>query len=171
VILKRIRVHLCPGAKQGFLSSQEIWERESRCVPGFLGGFWADEDAATLVVYHFWRSRADLDRFMRDDHDRIAETARSDLHYTSIEVEVLDVPPAPDGLAPSLVEDAQHEAGEIQRLSELYRVSLALRAALRIGLFEALGLAPRSVPDVAGGSSCAISSGGGRPRRTPGMPP
>jgi hypothetical protein len=43
-------------------------------------------------VFAFWVSRAAYERWMRDEHHRIAALAESENHYSSLEVRVVDGP-------------------------------------------------------------------------------
>ncbi|MAE69278.1 MAG: hypothetical protein CME06_02285 [Gemmatimonadetes bacterium] len=72
MVVKEIRVQPKPGHLRSYLSAQAIWNRQSRTSPGYLGesvGRVADDESIVEVLIG-WRSRADLDRFMADEHDR-----------------------------------------------------------------------------------------------------
>jgi len=92
MIVKFITVHVKPGRRDAYLAAQEIWNTQTARAPGYLGchcGVAADEPDI-VRVWIAWRSRADLDRFMAEDHDRVAALAKADDHYERIEVRILD---------------------------------------------------------------------------------
>ncbi len=98
MIVKFIKVFVKPGHLQAYLAAQEIWNREMHGAAGFLGSFCGrcGDEAEEAYVLLFWRSRDDLDRWMRTEHDRIAALAAADEHYERIEVRVLDAALTPD---------------------------------------------------------------------------
>ena len=104
MVVKLITVYLKPGHRQGYLAAQEVWNRETAKAPGYLGCFCGQDpgEPDVLRLQFFWRSRAELERWMTADHDRIAALARADDHYERIEVHVLDdifgtsIPPGGD---------------------------------------------------------------------------
>ncbi len=91
-VVKLITVQVKPGHLDGYLAAQEIWNRETRSAPGYLGGRCGQspDDPLTVRLMFFWRSRSDLEQWMATDHDRIAALAGADEHYERIEVRVLD---------------------------------------------------------------------------------
>ena len=90
MIAKFITVYVRPGHMDRYLAAQRIWNRETLGAPGYVGHCcWSDPDRDDVVhLQFFWRSRDDLDRWMRDDHDRIATLADADAHYERIDVQV-----------------------------------------------------------------------------------
>lgn len=92
MICKRIKVHVKPGRLAEYLAAQAVWNRECARCPGYVGAFCGQTAGQADVVYlHiYWRSREDLDRFMAEDHDRIAALAGAEAHYARIEVTILD---------------------------------------------------------------------------------
>jgi heme-degrading monooxygenase HmoA len=97
--LKEIRVKLRPGQAHEFWQAQSVWNGESAQCAGYLGTIEArpDKDQALLLV--FWKDRDSLDRFMRNDHDRIAAVAHSDAYYESICVRQFEVDVVEESLA------------------------------------------------------------------------
>lgn len=89
-LVKLIRVELLPGHREDYLKSQAVWNRESRRDPGYLCEFIGDGDPNELYVIAFWRSRADYERWMDAEHDRIAALAGADAHYERIDVRLID---------------------------------------------------------------------------------
>ena len=77
MIAKLIKVNVNPGQLDQYLAAQEVWNRETRSAPGYLGHFCGRSPDTPDVIYlqFFWRSRDDLDRWMAEDHDRIAALA------------------------------------------------------------------------------------------------
>ncbi len=98
MVVKFIKVHVKPGHSQQYLSAQEVWNRETRPAPGYLGGFCGQCDGVPEIAYllFFWRSRDDLNRWMQTEHDRIAALAKADEHYTRIDVRILQPALVPD---------------------------------------------------------------------------
>ncbi len=92
MVLKCIKVHVKPGHLQQYLSAQEVWNRETRPAPGYLGGFCGrcDDEPETVYLLFCWHCREDLERWMSTEHDRIAALAKADEHCERIEVRVLD---------------------------------------------------------------------------------
>ncbi len=133
------------------MAAQAIWNRETRVAPGYLGGYCggSSPDGEVVQLILFWRSRADLERWMASDHDRIAELAKADEHYERIETQVLDAC-GPIGTLPAgLLAENTFEAADVQAWSEGYRATAALRTALRLRLFEHLSSSPRALPELA----------------------
>lgn len=98
MIVKFIKVFVKPGQLQAYLASQEIWNRQTHGATGFLGSFCGrcGDEAEQVYLLLFWRSRDDLNRWMRTEHDRIAALAVADEHYERIEVRVLEAALLPD---------------------------------------------------------------------------
>ena len=92
MIVKFITVYVKPGHRAEYLAAQQIWNTETARAPGYLGCYCgsAANEPDIVRVWITWRSRTDLDRFMAEDHDRIAKRARADDHYERIEVRILD---------------------------------------------------------------------------------
>ena len=84
--LKEIRLKLRPGQATGFWTAQSIWNEESTRCAGYIGTIEARPAADEALLLIFWKDRESLAQFMRDDHDRIADSAHSDRHYESIRV-------------------------------------------------------------------------------------
>jgi len=97
--LKEIRLKLRPGQVAEFWRAQSIWNEESARCAGYLGTIEARpaKDEALLLI--FWKDRESLERFMRDDHDRIASNAHSDAHYDSIRVHQFEANVVEESLA------------------------------------------------------------------------
>lgn len=96
MVIKTIAVHVKTGHSSEYIAAQRVWNRETRSAAGYLGEFMAYDpnDPNTIYLHLHWRSRADLERFMAEDHDRIASQARADEHYERIEVRILEeLPP------------------------------------------------------------------------------
>jgi len=89
-LVKLIRVMLRPGHREDYLESQAVWNRESRPAPGYMGEFIGEGDPNDLLVLTFWRSRADYERWMDAEHDRIAALAGAEAHYERIDVRIID---------------------------------------------------------------------------------
>jgi quinol monooxygenase YgiN len=144
MVIKLVKVWVKPGQVPAFLAAQEVWNRETRQAPGYLGYHVGQDAAEPEVVYlHlFWRSRADLDAWMKTDHDRIAKLAPADEHYERIEVRVLDGLTPTATLPPGLLPENTLEAADIQTWIELYRAPAALRHAVRLRLFDRLADGP-----------------------------
>ncbi|MCB9867203.1 MAG: DUF4937 domain-containing protein [Phycisphaerales bacterium] len=104
LICKQITVHVKPGHLDAYLAAQEVWNHETAACPGYAGCFvgQAQEDPNLVHVHVYWRSRTDLDRFMAEQHDRIAALARADEHYERIEVRVLEGDLGPESAAHGL---------------------------------------------------------------------
>jgi heme-degrading monooxygenase HmoA len=92
MIAKLIRVHVKPGRLSQYLAAQAIWNRETSKAPGYAGHFCGRDanDSNLIQLIFFWRSRADLDRWMADHHDRIESLARADEHFESHEVGIFE---------------------------------------------------------------------------------
>jgi len=92
MVLKFITVYVKPGHLDRYLAAQQVWNRETRGAPGYCGCFCGQNPDEPNVVrlQFFWRSRADLERFMSQDHDRIAVLAQAADHYERIEVRICD---------------------------------------------------------------------------------
>ena len=97
MVCKQIKVYVKPGHLAEYLAAQAVWNRETAGCSGFVRAFCGQDAAEPNVVHlHFyWQTRADLDRFMADDHDRIAALAGADAHIERIEVSILDQRPLP----------------------------------------------------------------------------
>ena len=96
MVIKAITVHVKPGHLSEYLAAQRVWNSETRLAAGYLGEFVGHDpnEPDTIHLHLRWRSRADLERFMAEDHDRIAAQARADEHYERIDVRILDeLPP------------------------------------------------------------------------------
>ncbi len=98
MIVKFIKVFVKPGRLKEYLAAQEVWNREMHGATGFLGSFCGrcGDELDDLYLLLFWRSRDDLDHWMRTEHNRIAALAAADEHYERIEVRVLDAALTPD---------------------------------------------------------------------------
>lgn len=151
MITKLIKVCVKPGHLDAYLATQELWNRETRSAPGYLGCACGRDPSEPNVVYLqcFWRSREDLERWMEADHDRIAAVAKADEHYTGTEVRVLDSLLDESALPFDLSCEETAEAAWIQTWSELYRSSAALRIGVKLGLFERLKGEPSTVEALA----------------------
>ena len=90
-LIKTIRLEILPGHREQYMQSQEIWNQESRRDPGYLGELVGDGDDGAVYVMTFWKSRADYDRWMDTEHDRIAGLAFAEAHYTSIDIRIIEV--------------------------------------------------------------------------------
>ncbi len=92
MIVKLISVFVKRGRVDDFMASQEVWNRETSLCVGYLGTLVGrdvgDEDVVHVQV--FWRTMAGYERFMREEHDRIAELAGADALYERIEVRVVE---------------------------------------------------------------------------------
>ncbi|MGD2109056.1 MAG: DUF4937 domain-containing protein, partial [Phycisphaerae bacterium] len=151
MITKLIKVNVKPGHMDQYLAAQEVWNRESRPAPGYLGCDCSRDTADPSIVYLHcvWRTRADLDRWMATDHDRIAALAGADDHYERLEVRILESLPGDAPVLSPVSGDGTSDAGEIQTWSEIYRASAALRIAVRLELFEQMTDGPVSVDRLA----------------------
>ncbi len=91
MITKLITVTVKPSHWNDYCASQGVWNSETRDAPGYLGCVCGRDPRHpdTAYVLAFWQSRADLDRWMAKDHDRIAALAGADAHYERIEVRIL----------------------------------------------------------------------------------
>lgn len=90
-LIKEIRLELRPGHRDDYMKSQQVWNRESRRDPGYLGELVGDGEDGALYVITFWRSRADYERWMDSEHDRIAGLAFAEAHYTAIDIRIIDI--------------------------------------------------------------------------------
>lgn len=142
-----------------YLASQEIWNVETRRAPGSLGHFCGrsakEENVVHLMFY--WRSLGDYERWMADDHDRIARLAQADAHYERIVVRILDpVRPSPELLPAGFLPEETSEAADVQLWSEAYRATVVMRAAVRLKLFDYLDAEPRTAAALAAESGAAL---------------
>lgn len=92
MIVKLIRAEVAPGHRDRFLAAQEAWDRECLKTDGYLGQWCGEGDPGELHVLAFWTSLAVYERWMRDEHDRIAVLAGSENHYSALEVRIADGP-------------------------------------------------------------------------------
>ncbi len=92
MIIKLIRVEVIPGHRDRFLAAQEVWDRECLKTEGYLGQWCGDGDPGELYVLAIWVSRSVYERWMLDEHDRIAALARSQDHYSVLETRIVDGP-------------------------------------------------------------------------------
>ncbi len=120
MVVKLITVQVKPGHQERYLAAQAIWDRETRVAPGYLGGYCgrSSPDSEVVQLILFWRSRADLERWMASDHDRIAELAKADEHYERIETQVLDACGPISTLPAGLLPEHTFEAADVQAWSE-----------------------------------------------------
>jgi heme-degrading monooxygenase HmoA/predicted O-methyltransferase YrrM len=152
MIVKLIEVQVKPGHLAEYLASQEIWNRETRRAPGFLGLFCGQSAKHENVVHLFfyWRSLADYQHWMASEHDRILKIADAQAHYERLIVRILEPTSPPTPLLPAgFLPEETLEAADVQLWSEAYRASVVIRAALRLRLFNLLADAPRLVSDLA----------------------
>jgi quinol monooxygenase YgiN len=151
MIVKHVTVYLKPGHLEQFLAAQEVWNRETRKAPGYLGGYCgrSAEEPHTLILLLYWRSRADLDKFMAGDHDRVAALARADEHYERIEVHVLDAALPVSTLPPGLLAESALEAADVHMWSQAFRATAVLRTAVRLRLFDKLSAGPKPPDELA----------------------
>lgn len=98
MIVKRITLSVPKDHLDDFWKAQEIWNRQTRGAAGYLGCFCGHRagDPSTVELLFYWRSRAELDRWMSEEHDRIAAIAGSDRFYDSIETKVIEQKLAPE---------------------------------------------------------------------------
>jgi heme-degrading monooxygenase HmoA/methylase of polypeptide subunit release factors len=152
MIVKLIEVQVKPGHLAEYLAAQEIWNRETRLAPGFLGLFCGQSAKQENVVHLFfyWRSLADYEEWMANDHDRIAGLANAEAHYERINVRMLEPTSPPTPILPSgFLPEETLEAADVQLWSEAYRATVVIRAAVRLRLFSRLADAPRQVTELA----------------------
>ncbi len=97
--IKEIRLKLRPGQGDEFWRAQSIWNEKSAHCAGYLGTIEARPAKEEALLLVFWKDRDSLERFMRDDHDRIAADARSDVHYESISVHQFEADVVEESLA------------------------------------------------------------------------
>ncbi len=92
MVIKSVKVYVKHGRLGDYLAAQRIWNRETGSAPGYLGCFCGQNPDEPDVVYVqlYWRTSEELERWMADEHDRIAALAKADAHYERIEVRVLD---------------------------------------------------------------------------------
>ena len=90
-LIKAIRLEIPRGHREQYLDSQEIWNRESRRDPGYLGEIVGNGEDGALYILTFWRSRAAYEHWMDKEHDRIARLASAEAHFTSIDIRIIDV--------------------------------------------------------------------------------
>ncbi len=90
-LVKVIRLEILPNHREQYMQNQEIWNQESRRDPGYLGELVGDSQDGALYVMTFWKSRADYERWMDSEHDRIAGLAFAEAHYTAIEIRLIDL--------------------------------------------------------------------------------
>ena len=151
MIYKVIRARPRPGCREAFLDQQRVWNDAMARQPGFLSVRVAEDpaDPGWLTIVVAMRSRADLERFMAGDHDRVAEaTGMPDL-YDALEVRILDVvEPGPPAIRLDAAPPRSGPGQQIALLSELYRVSASLRAGVLCGLFDAVGEDGADLSDV-----------------------
>jgi len=79
-----------PGALAELSAAQTVWDRECRDTPGYRGQLVGTTTDGRLIVIAGWQTRQDYEAWMQPEHDRIAALARSDLLYTSLQVELVD---------------------------------------------------------------------------------
>ena len=97
--LKEIRLKLRQGQAAEFWAAQSVWNKESARCAGYLGTIEARPAAEEALLLIFWKDRESLEQFMRDDHDRIADSANSDAHYDSIRVRQFEASAVEESLA------------------------------------------------------------------------
>lgn len=92
MIVKLITVFVKAGRLADYLAVQRVWNRETAKCAGYMGTVVGQdvsrEDVVCVQVY--WRSMNDYERFMREEHDRIALMAGADAYYDRIEVRVVE---------------------------------------------------------------------------------
>ncbi len=91
MFIKHIEVEVKPGHVEDYLASQAIWNAETRKDPNCLGDFTAvnNNNENRVLVLVFWKSEASYREWMATEHDRIAEIAQSDQHYTKLNITFL----------------------------------------------------------------------------------
>ncbi len=152
MIVKLIKAVVKPGLKEEFLEQQRAWNDAISRQAGFMGIHVATDSANPDLVYilAFMESQEALERFMSTDHDLVEEkTAMKDL-YSDLVTQVLDVV---DPYAAEVRFDIpMSRAGsgyQIAALSEIYRLSCALRVAVVAGLFDSIGEPGASITELA----------------------
>jgi len=98
MVTKLIKVFVKPGCRDAFLAAQEIWNREMARTEGFVDVLVGRNRREPDVVYieAFWQTRQHLEKWMKEDHDRIAALAGSDAHYLRLEVTIIEPEPPPE---------------------------------------------------------------------------
>ncbi len=93
MICKLIKATIHPDLRAEFVNRQRIWNRVMSRQPGFLGTRIATHPEEPNVIYIFIDidSREDLQRFMSDVHDTLAETTRMHEVYEGLDVKILDI--------------------------------------------------------------------------------
>ena len=92
MIAKLIEVHVRADCEAAYRAAQAIWDRETLRDPACLGSFTgADPDRGDVIwVAVLWRTRSAYDRWMAEEHDRIAAEAGAERYYDRIKVRILD---------------------------------------------------------------------------------
>lgn len=141
MICKHIKISTRPGRRDRFIEQQKVWNDWMARQAGFHASYVATDpdEPNTIYIMIFIDSHADLDRFMAGDHDTVEEiTAMRDL-YEKSEISILDVvEPAPPEIRFDLPLGRTGSGYQVSHLSEIYRASCALRAAVLSGLFDAV---------------------------------
>ncbi|MCB9850282.1 MAG: DUF4937 domain-containing protein [Phycisphaerales bacterium] len=150
MICKRIKVHVRPGHLDQYLVAQRIWNEHTARCPGYVGEFvgQSPNEPDVVDVHLYWQSRADLERFMAVDHDRIAALSKAEDHYERIEVTILNAI-LPGAVSADRDESTAARAGRLQQVSEAFRESAALRVAVRAGVFDLLDQSSKTPADLA----------------------
>jgi predicted O-methyltransferase YrrM len=138
MIIKLIKARVRPGCKERFLARQRVWNDCMSRQAGFMGVYVATDPSAEDLVYLavLMDSREALQRFMARDHNVVErETAMREL-YDNLEVSVLDVIEPTSEVRLDITTSRAGSGYQISALSEIYRVSCALRTAVMTGLFD-----------------------------------
>ncbi|MBG86581.1 MAG: hypothetical protein CMO80_06740 [Verrucomicrobiales bacterium] len=93
MVCKFITVTVTPGYREDFLSRQRIWNEAMSRQPGFVDVSIATDPTRPdrICILIQFDSHADLDRFMNDVHDDLAEQTKISETYSAIEVKILNV--------------------------------------------------------------------------------
>ena len=142
MIIKLIKAKVRSGCREAFIARQRVWNDTMARQRGFLGSWVATDPEAPddVFVAIAMRSREDLDRFMRGDHDNVERATKMPDLYDSLRITLLDVvEPEAQKVRLELTPSRAADAHQLLLLSEAYRISAVMRAAMLCGYFDALG--------------------------------
>lgn len=141
MIVKLIRAVVRPGLRDEFIRRQRVWNDAMSRQDGFLAVHVAIDAARPDDVW-IWiamQSREALDQFMQTDHDGVMAETRMAETYEQLDIRILDVvEPGPPVIRLDVAPSRADPAYQLVLLSEAYRVSAVVRAAILGGIFDAL---------------------------------
>ena len=138
MLIKQIRLRVKPGRLESFLARQAVWTdamfRHEGVIDCIVAQDAADPDSVQIMAT--FRDRAALDDFMAKRHDELAARTGIAADYEAIEVRHLVPATRAAAVKLELQPPQAAAAHQIMALSEIYRASCILRAAVLAGLFD-----------------------------------